>query len=102
VETWQAPDALKMDWKALCSLEMDAVRQKDVELIERLGETWIAGKVANQPIRESVKGSPDIWCSIGHTRFEDGKTAWLHQAPIEDSGRAKPQGPPTAQNVAAQ
>ncbi len=36
---------------ALQKLEMDAIEDEEVALIERLGTAWIAGTVPNQPIR---------------------------------------------------
>ncbi len=59
------------EFMALAQLEMDAVSQPDIDLIKRLGEAWIAGDFANQPIR----GSDQLECQIGSPTFADGVRA---------------------------
>jgi hypothetical protein len=60
-------------FEALVNLDMDAVRQEDVERIERFGRAWIDGRVRNQLIRGDTERTK--W-SIGHPTFEEGRRAW--------------------------
>ncbi|MGA2052681.1 MAG: patatin-like phospholipase family protein [Opitutales bacterium] len=62
---------------ALVGLEMDAIEDEQVQLIQSLCEAWIAGNIYNQPIRTGANFS----CEIGHRWFADAKAAWLARAP---------------------
>ena len=64
-------------FSALVNLNMDAIEDEQVQLIQSLCDAWIAGKIYNQPIRTGVNYS----CEIGHRWFADAKAAWLTRAP---------------------
>jgi hypothetical protein len=61
----------------LVDLDMDAVKDEEIELIRILGEAWIAGRVPNQPIRANGRFA----CEVGHARFPQAKADWLRRAP---------------------
>jgi uncharacterized protein len=49
---WRLPPGLSREqFRALRTLDMAAVAQNAIELIEALGDAWLANKVPNQPIR---------------------------------------------------
>jgi uncharacterized protein len=57
----------------LADMDMDAVKQSQVKLIEKLTHGWIKGHVPNQPIRANDL----LECQLGQRTFEDARTAWL-------------------------
>ena len=58
----------------LVKLDMDAVGDSDVKLIEALGKEWIGGgEITNQPIRASESFAPQI----GFGNFADAKVRWI-------------------------
>ncbi len=62
----------------LAGLDMDAVRQEEVAVIERLGQRWLAGFVPNEPVRmQRATGHPDI----GHRTATEALAAWAALAP---------------------
>lgn len=78
---WVIPDGLSDSlndidgydaFKRLVALEMDAIEQKDVVLIDRLASAWIDGKVLNQSI-QSGDQSTGFNCRIGHRFFQDAR-----------------------------
>ncbi|MGE0153843.1 MAG: patatin-like phospholipase family protein [Reyranellaceae bacterium] len=67
------------EFEKLRELEMDAVEQDQVLLIQRFGRRWLADDVTNQAIRaNSVTLEPQI----GFNRYSDAKAAWLARAPF--------------------
>ncbi len=85
--SWPAGAALRDgDLQALANLDMDAVSDEDVDLIERLCRDWIAGAVPNQPIRTN----DDLAAEIGHDRYEAGRD--LVRARLSFRERADPPG----------
>jgi len=62
---------------ALVNLNMDAIEDQQVQLIQSLCEAWISGRIYNQPIRAGANFS----CEIGHRWFADAKAEWLRRAP---------------------
>lgn len=62
---------------ALVNLNMDAIEDEQVQLIESLCEAWIAGNINNQPVRTGANFS----CEIGHRWFAGAKAEWLRRAP---------------------
>jgi hypothetical protein len=62
----------------LAKLDMDAVAQSEVAIIERLGQRWLAGFVPNEPVRmQRSTGHPDI----GHRTAAEALAAWAALAP---------------------
>lgn len=62
----------------LATLDMDAVAQSEVAVIERLGQRWLAGFVPNEPVRmQRTTGHPDI----GHRTATEALAAWAALAP---------------------
>lgn len=77
--TLAAPSGLGMDeFKALRELEMDAVEQDQVLLIQRFGREWLQDGVTNQAIRGN---SITLEAEIGFSRYSDGRAAWLARNP---------------------
>jgi hypothetical protein len=71
---WVRPEGLTAsDFAFLRDLQMDAVAEFDVEMIEKLCEQWHAGNVANQPIRPGHHFSADV----GFDRYGPAKAAAL-------------------------
>lgn len=78
--TWTIPAGFKENFfEMLISLDMDAVKQDEVNLIAYLGAMWIADKVKNQPIRADGR---TLQTEIGHSIFSEAKQAWLNSAPM--------------------
>jgi hypothetical protein len=74
------PNGISADaFETLRELEMDAVEQDDVLLIQSFGQRWLADDVTNQPIRAN---SFTLEPQIGFNRYSDAKAAWLARAPI--------------------
>jgi len=65
-------------FKTLRELEMDAVEQDQVLLIEGLGERWLADDVTNQAIRGN---GITLEAEIGFSRYSEAKAAWLARNP---------------------
>jgi len=59
-------------FKQLIALDMDAVENKEVELIEYLGNKWLNDGVKNQAIR----ANSDLECEIGFGKYSEAKNAW--------------------------
>lgn len=66
-------------FEELRDLEMDAIEQSEVLLIQHLGRRWLADDVTNQPIRAN---SFTLEPQIGFNRYSDAKAAWLAKAPF--------------------
>ena len=70
---WQLPKGLvESEFRDLVKLDMDATAQAEVDLIQKLGDAWIANDVNNQPIRATT----NMACEIGHPTFAAAKSAW--------------------------
>jgi len=70
---WTIPEGLTPeDFQRLIKLDMDAVEQADVELIDVFCEQWIKGNISNQPIR----AGGNLECVLGFPNFDAGKKAW--------------------------
>lgn len=84
---WQVPLGFcPREFKTLVKLDMDATKDKDVQLIRRLFEAWRAGHVYNQAIRsdspdQQRKGSDTPRIDIGHGTFNAAVKAWCALAP---------------------
>ena len=59
-------------FRALIDLDLDALRQDEIERIQGLCDRWLADNVPNQPIR----AGEDPPCNIGHDRFSNAEAAW--------------------------
>lgn len=70
--TWYWPAGLEDDCKRLLALDMDALKQADVDLIDRLAQDWLKGKYANQGVRENQS----FGCEIGFETAQAAITAW--------------------------
>jgi uncharacterized protein len=72
-DTRGAPEGLsESQFQRLAGLEIHAVEQEQIELIQDLGNRWVDGKVWNQPIRPSR----DYTCEIGQPTFAAARDAW--------------------------
>ena len=70
---WGPPAPLTTpDFVQLGKLQLDAVGDQDLRLLEKAGLLWLAGDVQNQPIRPDGQ----MRSQIGHDRFADGHGAW--------------------------
>ncbi len=69
---WSAPPGVS-DFRALASLEMDAVEQADVLRIVEFGNAWLANSVVNQAIRVN---RDTLECEIGQPTFDRAVAAW--------------------------
>jgi hypothetical protein len=54
-------------------MDMDAVEQKEVDLINRFCTAWLKDQVYNQPLRVKTKR---LKCSIGHRCFSEALARW--------------------------
>jgi hypothetical protein len=74
---WTYPEGINdKQFARLKELEMDAVKQEDVSLINLLGDCWIEDQVPNQPVRATAQ----LAARIGHDRFGSALRAleaWL-------------------------
>jgi hypothetical protein len=73
------------NFDALSQLDMDAVEPQQINQLQLLSKTWLAGGVYNQPIRSNRT----FGCEIGHRYYPAAKAAWLAIV-----GRAPPPPPP--------
>lgn len=71
---WTFPTGLsRSEFETLCTLDMDAVEQGQVNLLVKFADLWLQGCVANQPIRmDGTTLEPEI----GYRTFNDAKNAW--------------------------
>jgi hypothetical protein len=74
---WRWPEGLDgAAWTRLTTLELDTLKQADVELIVRLCELWVANGAPNQPIRCGAL----LTAEIGHDTYGGARAAakkWL-------------------------
>lgn len=74
---WRLPQGLTpLQFQQLIQLDIDAVEQGEVKLIERFCNAWLADDVHNQTIRYDA----DLRPLIGHDRFSAARAAWERQA----------------------
>ena len=60
------PGLTESEFAQLSDLEMDAIEQRQIDLIGRLARGWLDDKVLNQPIRANGK---TLEVEIGHLRL---------------------------------
>ncbi|MDO7886641.1 patatin-like phospholipase family protein [Hymenobacter cheonanensis] len=66
--TWHAPPSYdETTIKAICALELDAVTNEEVKLVQRICEDWLAGRLPNQPVRADA----ELRCLVGQPLFAD-------------------------------
>jgi hypothetical protein len=70
---WKAPPLVGGDFSALTNLRMDAVEQDQVELIAKLGNSWLRDGVCNQPIRMKPE---DLSSSLGEEAYSEAIARW--------------------------
>jgi uncharacterized protein len=72
---WTLPTGFDAEkFKKLIALDMDAVENDEVALIEYLGNKWLSDGVKNQAIR----ADNNLDCQIGHGKYSDAKKAWIN------------------------
>jgi hypothetical protein len=65
----EAQPALDDDrFEALVEMDMDAIEDREVSLIRRFAEEWMADHIPNQPVRADGR----LDCQIGHRWFSQG------------------------------
>jgi hypothetical protein len=76
---WICPAGLSAnEFADLAELDPDAMRSRDLALIEKMGNLWIGGAIPNQPIRMGER----MRCDIGDETFAEALAHWQR---IEDS-----------------
>jgi hypothetical protein len=74
---WTYPDTVDATrYHQISKLEMDAVKEEDVGLIDSLCDAWLEGRVPNQALRANRDFEPEV----GHARFSEALTqlrTWL-------------------------
>ncbi len=77
---WKLPDGLSgAEFAALVRLDMDAVKQREYELIAALAKAWIADGVVNQALRCNPLTLEPL---IGNDTFSGACDAWKALAPM--------------------
>ena len=86
---WQAPEGLTCDeFKRLAELPLDADEQRDINLIQKFGNLFLAGHVPNQGIHATQSLNVDV----GHARYPAAKAEaarWLKDLPDFPSGASR-------------
>ncbi len=59
----------------MLNLGFDNQAQSDIDLIIGLAQDWIAGRVANQPVRMDAD---TLTLELGHATFGAALSAWRH------------------------
>jgi hypothetical protein len=73
-QSWKAPANIAIaDFDALFDMDTDAAAPGDVLKVQALGQAWIGGSVANQPLR---MGLPLCSCDVGDPTFMAGVSRW--------------------------
>ena len=71
---WVLPAGMHIDeFERLMNLDLDAVTQDEIGLIEKLGKLWVSDALSNQAIRENR----NLEVQIGHHLFSEARRAWL-------------------------
>lgn len=71
---WTHPKDLdETHFKAICALDMDAIKDKQVALIDLLTGLWLEDKIPNQPIRMN---GDTLACEIGDKYFSNAMAHW--------------------------
>ena len=71
---WVLPGTLDYkEFELLVKMDMDAVKQDEVDLIKQFCDLWIKGDVNNQPVQ--VGSYDDMSCKIGQPTFKEARLA---------------------------
>jgi patatin-like phospholipase len=71
---WTAPGGMTAaQFKSLANLEMDAIKQPQVDAITRYADLWLQNKAPNQPIRMN---RDTLRAEIGQDTYSAAKAAW--------------------------
>jgi uncharacterized protein len=77
---WALPEGMpEADFLRLLQLDLDAVAQQDIELIDRFCSLWLQSKVPNQPIRSDAQLKP----ILGHGWFREARAAFNAMLGVE-------------------
>ncbi len=69
IPTWDVPEGFSFpEFRDLLNLEMDAISDKDIKLIEKITDMWLEDQTLNQPIRNDKY----LRCLLGHNTFGEG------------------------------
>ncbi len=72
--SWRPPGGLTAaQFTYLTRLDMDAVKQPQVDAIAHFANLWLSGNVGNQPLR--MKGDT-MALELGYSTFPDAAAAW--------------------------
>jgi hypothetical protein len=90
-DDWTRPAGLEPNadgdpFDSLVKLDMDAVDNKSVALIDLLIKSWMNGDSLNQPIR----AGDNLQCEIGHPKYSDGKNDWNNRVSVDPNVVAIP------------
>ena len=70
-DQWQPPTGFDASMiKAIRALELDAVGEEQVALIQKICDSWLADELPNQPIRASAS----LKCLVGQSSFAEVKS----------------------------
>ncbi|HEX3153565.1 MAG TPA: patatin-like phospholipase family protein [Candidatus Angelobacter sp.] len=71
---WTAPGGMTAaQFKSLANLEMDAIKQAQVDAITRYADLWLQNKAPNQPIRMDRN---TLKAELGQETYSAAKAAW--------------------------
>jgi hypothetical protein len=91
-DRWIVPPVLSADqFQRLGQLHLDAVAPADLRLLEAAGLHWLAGDIANQPVRSG----PRLTCQVGFPTFPKGHAAWRKLAGLPNPPPPTPTALPT-------
>jgi hypothetical protein len=70
---WNSPAGLSTrEFADLVKLPSDAMRARELALIEKMANLWIAGSIPNQPVRMGER----MRCDIGDETFGEALAHW--------------------------
>jgi len=70
---WKLPGGLSgSTFQALLDIELDAMTERELGLINKMCDLWIADEILNQPIRMGER----FRCDIGHEKFSEAAAHW--------------------------
>lgn len=61
---------------ALYQLDMDLIKDEDIQLIKQCFTAWESGRLLNQPIKASMTANDELVCAIGHSTFQQALAHW--------------------------
>lgn len=71
--SWRLPGGLcASDFEDLIEMDMDAMTERSLALIRKMGDLWFADAICNQPIRMGDR----FQCDIGHEKFSEAAAHW--------------------------